>query len=69
MHTATPQKVWTNAKSKEGELHIMLRNCKTPRKQVAQSVDYAAIHDERRNVSQFPPTLCTLLQLHTHTTC
>jgi hypothetical protein len=63
MHTATPQIVWSKVKSKIGELHIMLKNCKTSREEVAQSVDYAAIYDERREAKEDKAT--TTLQLET----
>jgi hypothetical protein len=36
-----------------------MRNCKTPMGEAVQSEDYAAIHAEKRDVSQYPLTSYT----------
>jgi hypothetical protein len=36
-----------------------MRNCKTPKKEAIQSEDYATIHVEKRDISQYPLASCT----------
>jgi hypothetical protein len=47
---------------KLGELHIRLRNCKTPKMMEGQYVNYAAIHAAKRGPSPYPPAVCTPLR-------
>jgi hypothetical protein len=47
---------------KLGELHIRLRNCKTPKMMEGQCADYAAIHAAKRGPSPYPPGACTPLK-------
>jgi hypothetical protein len=55
MHTATTHKVPEAKGDKLGELHIRMRNCKTPKMVEGRFVDYAVIHAAKRGLSQYPP--------------
>jgi hypothetical protein len=55
MYTATTHKVHKINGNKLGELHIRMRNYKTPNMVEGQSEDYAAIHATKRGLLQYPP--------------
>jgi hypothetical protein len=48
MHIAATHKVPKAERIKLGELHVKMRNCKTPKVVEGQSVDYAAIHGAKK---------------------
>jgi hypothetical protein len=58
MHTAKPHIVW-ESKIKIDELHIRLRNYKTPMMVEGQFIDYAAIRAEKIGPSLYPPDVYT----------
>jgi hypothetical protein len=58
MHIAATQKV-QEVKVKLGELHIKMRNCKTPKQAEGQSVDYDAIYTVKRGLLPYPPDAYT----------
>jgi hypothetical protein len=59
MTIAATHKVPNTERNKLGELHIRMRSCKTPKVIEGRSVDYVAIHAEKKGTSPYPPAACT----------
>jgi hypothetical protein len=68
-HSQNTQSSYSANKVKLGELHIRLRNCKTPKTVEGQCADYAVIHAAKRGPSLYLPGACTPLKRDHDPTC